>query len=135
MRRWRDYSLALCRVRASRELVKHFFRRHIILGGDTRTQIIFIMLRISYYNFNNTVLSEFLCFRENTLSDTIFRFSLFTRKHDSYCCAIITIITKVGLGDLIISVFCESISLLLTVDDYWNIPVSSSISVILSNSL
>ena len=37
--------------------------------------------------------------------------------HDSYRCAII-IITKVGLSDL--SVFCESISLLLTVDDFWN---------------
>ena len=48
------------------------------MGGDTRTQIIFIILLISYYNYSNTVLSEFLCFRGNTLSDTIFRFSLIT---------------------------------------------------------
>ena len=56
--------------------------------------------------------------------------------HDSYRCAII-IITKVGLSDL--SVFCESISLLLTVDDFWNAWYPSvqlyGICVILSNSL
>jgi len=89
----------------------------LLLGKDTRTQIIFITLLISY-NFNNTVLSGF-CVLEGTHS--VIQYLDFTHHelHDSYRCAII-IITIVGLGDLIISVFCESISLLLTVDDFWN---------------